>query len=102
MSGHALGTDRRNIAPWTTSTRRRSREGTESQQGLAIRTAATRNHGVAVGVVVISDFLTSPDRPCRADPDHAAFDVDVRVGPARMVDVPGLVAAHAGVDDAAV
>src|SRR5437867_10567290 len=53
-------------------------------------------------MVVVGQLFASFDRARGADPDRAVLDLDVAVGPARMVDVSCEVAADAGIDDRAV
>src|SRR5262245_25080534 len=82
---------------------RRSRAGRRSsQEDLAAGPAAALDEPFAVGVVVVGDLLAAPDRPRRANPDHAVDNVHVGVGTAGVVDVAGDVAADARVDDRAV
>src|ERR1700733_9034350 len=69
-----------------------------SQQVLTAGPTPAFDQTLAIGVVVIGQFLAPPDPARRPDPDRAAENVDVAVGPARMVDEPGVVAADAGVN----
>src|SRR4051794_17038772 len=73
-----------------------------SDQTLAPRPAAALDEALAVGVVVVGELFSLPNRARRANPDHALLDVDITVRPARMVDEPRQVAADAGVDHCAI
>src|SRR5262249_49670990 len=81
---------------------RRGREAVQVedhlQQPLAAGTATAFDQAVTIRVVVVGQFFTAANRSRRADPDHALLDVDVAVGPARVVDVARDVAADARVD----
>ena len=60
--------------------------------------ASAFEESFAIRVVVIGQLFALSDGARRANPDDAVFDVDVTIGPARMIDEPRDVAADVGVD----
>src|SRR6266498_969174 len=69
-----------------------------SEQALTIGTAPALDQPVAVRIVVVGQLFALPDPARGADPDDAVLDLDIAVGPARMIDEARDVAADTGVD----
>src|SRR5215471_1994059 len=72
------------------------------EQPLAPRRAAALDEALAVSVVVVRQLFAFPYVPGGPNPNHTVLDVDIAVRTTGMIDVPGVVAAHARVDDPAV
>src|SRR4051812_7950743 len=73
----------------------------KSQKRLAAWTTAAHDQPLAVGVVVIGELFAFADLPRRANPDDAVLDVDITIGPARVIDEARVVAADRRIDDRA-
>src|SRR5207247_2040847 len=70
-----------------------------SDQSLAVPPAPALDAAIAVGVIVVGELFSAPDRARGADPDHAVTDVDVAVRAAGMIDEPREVAADPRIDN---